>query len=99
MYARVLLHPDALSCAEGAPLLRGAETEENVRDSPSFSERLNAVAQEPFTPLTKILLIIALVLLLASSVSVVNLLLRAFVNLNWSDFHRSLRWCPTQTRS
>ncbi|KAF9453276.1 zincin [Macrolepiota fuliginosa MF-IS2] len=53
---------------ERAPLLGDPEAGAANQNTPSFTDRVNAVAQEPFTPLTKILLIIALVLLLASSV-------------------------------
>ncbi|KAF8905965.1 hypothetical protein CPB84DRAFT_536278 [Gymnopilus junonius] len=42
--------------------------ETNGNQSPSFSERINSIAQEPLTPLTKILLVLGLVLLLTSSV-------------------------------
>ncbi|TFK42726.1 hypothetical protein BDQ12DRAFT_676709 [Crucibulum laeve] len=56
---------------ESAPLLRDPELEEADQQhssGPSFSQRVNSVSQEPLTPLTKILLVIALVLLLLSSV-------------------------------
>lgn len=54
---------------ENTPLLRDPEdVVSNPRPPTSFAERVNSVAQEPLTPLTKILLILALVLLLASSV-------------------------------
>ncbi|RDB20946.1 Endothelin-converting enzyme 1 [Hypsizygus marmoreus] len=55
---------------ETAPLLRDPDAEDrgtNGHDS-SFTGRVGSIAQEPFTPLTRILLILALVLLLLSSV-------------------------------
>lgn len=56
---------------ESAPLLRdpdGEETGQNGVAHPTFAERITSVVQEPLTPLTKILLIAALILLLLSSV-------------------------------
>lgn len=55
---------------ESSPLLRdsGEETEANGHGQRSFGERVNSVAQEPLTPLTKILLVLVLALLLTSSV-------------------------------
>ncbi|KAF8969921.1 hypothetical protein BDZ97DRAFT_1793392 [Flammula alnicola] len=55
---------------ENAPLLRdpGEDAEPNTNAGPTFGDRLNSVAQEPLTPLTKILLVLGLVLLLTSSV-------------------------------
>ncbi|KAF9483849.1 zincin [Pholiota conissans] len=55
---------------ENAPLLNDSEDdiEPNVHRRAAFGERLNSVAQEPLTPLTKILLVLGLVLLLTSSV-------------------------------
>ncbi|KAF7295320.1 Endothelin-converting enzyme 1 [Mycena indigotica] len=56
---------------EAAPLLRdddddvGSTQEE---EEPTLLERLNSIAQEPLTPLTQILLVVALVLLLLSAV-------------------------------
>ncbi|KAG6820570.1 hypothetical protein H0H93_015090 [Arthromyces matolae] len=54
---------------ETAPLLQDSQTQEanNVANQ-SFSERLETIAREPLTPLTKILLILTLVLLLSTSV-------------------------------
>ncbi|KII88684.1 hypothetical protein PLICRDRAFT_141150 [Plicaturopsis crispa FD-325 SS-3] len=61
---------------EAAPLLRDPETEENDGESgltpPTFAERhlgkISSVAQEPLTPLTKVLLVVVLVFLLLSSI-------------------------------
>ncbi|GLB35092.1 putative peptidase family M13 [Lyophyllum shimeji] len=54
---------------EAAPLLSDPETEErNGAPAVTFSERVETIAQEPLTPLTKILLVLTLVLLLLSSV-------------------------------
>ncbi|KAF8078094.1 hypothetical protein FPV67DRAFT_33082 [Lyophyllum atratum] len=54
---------------EAAPLLRDPEAEEtNGGPHSTFSQRVGTIAQEPLTPLTKILLVLALVLLLLSSV-------------------------------
>lgn len=55
---------------EEAPLFRDPDAEETVSEQPeqSFLERLNTVAQEPLTPLTKVLLVAALVLLLLTSI-------------------------------
>ncbi|KAF9072903.1 hypothetical protein BDP27DRAFT_1381918 [Rhodocollybia butyracea] len=53
-----------------APLLRDPEAEENATENgePSLMDRINSVAQESLTPLTKVLLVIALILLLLSSI-------------------------------
>ncbi|KAJ3804396.1 peptidase family M13-domain-containing protein [Lentinula aff. lateritia] len=55
---------------ETAPLLRDPDAEENnaENDEPTLMDRINSVAQEPLTPLSKVLLVIALILLLLSSV-------------------------------
>ncbi|KAJ7871420.1 hypothetical protein B0H14DRAFT_2724026 [Mycena olivaceomarginata] len=60
---------------EAAPLLRdseydpdGDEYRTETTAEPTFIERLNSVAQEPLTPLTQLLLVVALVLLLISAV-------------------------------
>jgi endothelin-converting enzyme len=55
---------------ETAPLLRDPDAEEEraENEEPSFMDRVNAVAQEPLTPLTRALLIVVLILLLLSSV-------------------------------
>ncbi|KAF5358499.1 hypothetical protein D9756_001692 [Leucocoprinus leucothites] len=58
--------PGPSASYESAPLLIDPEEEE--RDQPTFSDRINTVVQEPLTPLTKILLILALSLLLVSSI-------------------------------
>ena len=55
------------NAAERVPLLDTAEEE---LGQSTFSDCINKVAQEPLTPLTKILLILALILLLVSSASV-----------------------------
>ncbi|KAJ7261339.1 hypothetical protein B0H12DRAFT_1106346 [Mycena haematopus] len=60
---------------EAAPLLRNSEYDadgdefrnENA-EPPTLLERINAIAQEPLTPLTQVLLVVVLVLLLLSSV-------------------------------
>ncbi|KAJ6500490.1 hypothetical protein C8R45DRAFT_70983 [Mycena sanguinolenta] len=60
---------------EAAPLLRNSEYDadgdefrnENA-EPPTLLERINAIAQEPLTPLTQALLVVVLVLLLLSSV-------------------------------
>jgi hypothetical protein len=57
--------------AETAPLLRDPEDEEGGAPQdppPSFAERITAVIQEPLSPLTQVLLVVALILLLLSSV-------------------------------
>ncbi|KAJ7684669.1 hypothetical protein DFH06DRAFT_1156294 [Mycena polygramma] len=57
---------------ESAPLLRDDAVDgDEVRSEhahPTFAERINSIAQEPLTPLTQILLVVALALLLLSSV-------------------------------
>ncbi|KAJ7702313.1 Metalloprotease [Mycena rosella] len=55
---------------ESAPLLRDDDDDavHGEDAQPTFAERINSIAQEPLTPLTKILLVVALVLLLLSSV-------------------------------
>ncbi|KAI3608021.1 endothelin-converting enzyme 1 [Moniliophthora roreri] len=56
---------------ESAPLLQDPDAEEHNferHENPSFADRLNAVAQEPLTPLTKVLLILVLILLVLASV-------------------------------
>jgi hypothetical protein len=54
---------------ETAPLLQ-EDGETGIREAnPSFGDRVGGIAQEPLTPLTKVLLILALALLLLSSVS------------------------------
>ncbi|KAF7359341.1 Endothelin-converting enzyme 1 [Mycena sanguinolenta] len=60
---------------EAAPLLRNSEYDpdgdefrnENA-EPPTLLERINAIAQEPLTPLTQVLLVVVLILLLLSSV-------------------------------
>jgi len=57
--------------AESAPLLRDPDAEDagpNADAQPSFAERITSVIQEPLTPLTQVLLIVALILLLLSSI-------------------------------
>lgn len=63
------VYPNALcsNAAERAPLMDTAEEE---LGQSTLSDCINKVAQEPLTPLTKILLILALILLLVSSASV-----------------------------
>ncbi|PPR08078.1 hypothetical protein CVT24_010539 [Panaeolus cyanescens] len=53
---------------ESAPLLSDPDEYPNGGSNPSLYQRVNSVAQEPLTPLTKILLILALFLLLTTSV-------------------------------
>ncbi|GAW06292.1 endothelin-converting enzyme 1 [Lentinula edodes] len=54
---------------ETAPLLRDPDAEDNAENEEStLMDRINSVAQEPLTPLSKVLLVIALILLLLSSV-------------------------------
>ncbi|KAJ4467451.1 hypothetical protein C8J55DRAFT_229721 [Lentinula edodes] len=55
---------------ETAPLLRDPDAEEDdaENEEPTLMDRINSVAQEPLTPLSKVLLVIALILLLLSSV-------------------------------
>jgi endothelin-converting enzyme len=57
--------------AETAPLLRDPEQEEVETQGRNltFADHVGAIAQEPLTPLTKVLLVLGLVLLLLSSVS------------------------------
>jgi len=55
------------NAVERAPLMDTAEDEPGQS---TFSDCINKVAQEPLTPLTKILLILTLILLLVSSASV-----------------------------
>ncbi|KAG7086631.1 hypothetical protein E1B28_002573 [Marasmius oreades] len=63
-------YPRSSTDQEIAPLLQDPDIEEQNTEpeTPTLSERLNAVAQEPLTPLTKILLVLVLVLLVLSSV-------------------------------
>ncbi|KAJ3821178.1 Metalloprotease [Lentinula raphanica] len=54
---------------ETAPLLRDPDEEDTAANEEStLMDRINSVAQEPLTPLTKVLLVVALILLLLSSV-------------------------------
>lgn len=55
---------------ERAPLLSdaGEHAQATNPTSPSVTERISSIAQEPLTPLTQILLILVLVLLLTTSV-------------------------------
>ncbi|KAG6886039.1 hypothetical protein C0993_005223 [Termitomyces sp. T159_Od127] len=46
----------------------GADRTNNNATNPTFSERVEAIAREPLTPLTKILMVLTLVLLLFTSV-------------------------------
>jgi endothelin-converting enzyme len=64
------------SSAETASLLRDPEHEEPENEGPnlSFADHVGAISQEPLTPLTKVLLVLALVLLLLSSVSGMEIL-------------------------
>ncbi|KZT28481.1 metalloprotease [Neolentinus lepideus HHB14362 ss-1] len=69
-----MAEPRASTDQETAPLLRDPEAEggqdydgSEERD-PTFLDRVTSVVQEPLTPLTKVLLVIALVFLLLSSV-------------------------------
>ncbi|KAK7449695.1 hypothetical protein VKT23_013168 [Stygiomarasmius scandens] len=63
---------DRPSNHETAPLLRNSDVDseegETTVSNPTFGERLNSLAHEPLTPLTKLLLVVALVLLLLASV-------------------------------
>ncbi|KAG6832683.1 hypothetical protein H0H92_012255 [Tricholoma furcatifolium] len=64
---------------ETAPLLQASEAEgSNAAANQTISERVGAIAQEPLTPLTKILLVLALVLLLLTSVSMAQIMHRLF---------------------
>ncbi|KAG6917789.1 hypothetical protein DXG01_001061 [Tephrocybe rancida] len=61
--------PQQTRASKTAPLLQDHEDEErNGGANSTFSDRIGAIAQEPLTPLTKILLVLALVLLLLTSV-------------------------------
>ncbi|KAH9951953.1 Metalloprotease [Amylocystis lapponica] len=51
---------------ETAPLLQNGGSQEPA--SPTFSERISSIVQEPLTPLTKVLLVVVIVFLLLSSV-------------------------------
>nr|GAT59620.1 endothelin-converting enzyme 1 [Mycena chlorophos] len=58
---------------EAVPLLRGDDDDNDVRtteepEDPTFLQRLESIVQEPLTPLTQLLLVVALVLLLLSAV-------------------------------
>ncbi|KAK7049256.1 hypothetical protein VNI00_005857 [Paramarasmius palmivorus] len=56
---------------ESAPLLRDPDEEElnsEREENQSLTDRLNAIAQEPLTPLTKCLLILVLILLVLAAV-------------------------------
>ncbi|KAH9484148.1 Endothelin-converting enzyme-like protein [Psilocybe cubensis] len=56
---------------EQTPLLRDFgddRPEQNTTNESNFGDRIHAIAQEPLTPLTKILLVLGLVLLLTSSI-------------------------------
>ncbi|KAF9260514.1 zincin [Marasmius fiardii PR-910] len=65
-------HPRPSTDQEAAPLLQDpdadAEEQSIQPENPTFAERLNGIAQEPLTLLTKILLILVLVLLIISAV-------------------------------
>ncbi|KAL0578146.1 hypothetical protein V5O48_003851 [Marasmius crinis-equi] len=62
-------YPRASTDREEAPLLRDPDAEDlNTSENASVGERLSAIAQEPLTPLTKILLVLALVLMILTSV-------------------------------
>ena len=55
-----------------APLLRDPDAEDTVSELPqdqTFAERLHTIAQEPLTPLSKILLALTLIFLLLTSVT------------------------------
>lgn len=55
----------------------------------TFSERVEAIAREPLTPLSKILLVLTLVLLLFTSVSVA---LDSFGPIKVLKITKGLRW-------
>ncbi|CAK5279362.1 unnamed protein product [Mycena citricolor] len=61
---------DRYSDQEAAPLLRNDDEDAGSESepSPTFAERVSALAQEPLTPLNQVLLVLALVLLLLCSV-------------------------------
>ncbi|EPQ58373.1 Metalloprotease [Gloeophyllum trabeum ATCC 11539] len=67
-----MAEPRGSTDQETAPLLRDPEAEagENYdgEREPTFLERVSSVVQEPLTPLTKVLLVVALLFLLLSSV-------------------------------
>ncbi|KAF5373184.1 hypothetical protein D9758_001653 [Tetrapyrgos nigripes] len=63
---------DRPSDHETAPLLRDPDADsedgETTTSNPTWNERLNSLAQEPLTPLTKLLLCVSLVLLILAAV-------------------------------
>jgi hypothetical protein len=85
---------------ESAPLIRDTEREEHRDEdhNASFADRVNAVAREPLTPLTKILLVVSLVLLLLSSVSTCPFCFPLQRLGSGLGIHRSLRRGATQTQ-
>lgn len=70
-----------LYAPETAPLLRDPDAEDAASENPepTWADKLNSIAQEPLTPLTKFLLVLTLVLLLLSSVSALSVSLYALV--------------------
>ncbi|KAL0063326.1 hypothetical protein AAF712_009821 [Marasmius tenuissimus] len=64
-------YPRASTDQETAPLLQDPDAEERntlISEDATFGDRLSAIAQEPLTPLSKILLVLVLVLMILSSV-------------------------------
>jgi endothelin-converting enzyme len=63
----------------------GEDAQATNPTSPSLTERISSVAQEPLTPLSQILLILVLVLLLTTSVCGINRLWNSFPTLNYNQ--------------
>ena len=93
----ILRIPDSQLSAEHDPLLSdtGDEGYENNSTSPTFAERVGAVAQEPLTPLTQILLVLVLVLLLTTSVCSVIVTFTLISTCVMPDLCWAIRWFTT----
>lgn len=91
---RVIIHISA----ETAPLLRDNDAEQSGnQDPPSFAQRVSLIAQEPLTPLTRVLLVVVLIFLLLSSVSLGQILVCQAPESLWLlDIHRSICRSPIQ---
>ncbi len=89
--------PDFRLSAEHDPLLSdtGDEGYGNTSTSPTFAERVGAVAQEPLTPLTQILLVLVLILLLTTSVCSVIVTVALNSTCMMPDLCWAIRWFTT----
>jgi hypothetical protein len=100
MYLHCIYALMPLLPTETAPLLRDPETEENVdgetpTQEPTWRDKANAMLKEPFTPLSKILLVLCLILLLLMAVCVPSLMLVAVANIALG-IHRFICWDKAQ---